>query len=148
MAATREFSAGGVIVRRAGAGFTTVDMAVIQPRGKTKVRALPKGHVDPGETPEQTAVREVREETGLNGKSHGKLGDVKYTYRFDGKSIFKIVSFYLLELESGEIDQLTEAMRIEVDRAFWLPLHRAVTELSYPGERQMAQKALERVSGW
>jgi hypothetical protein len=73
---------------------------------------------------------------------------VKYSYRFDGKSIFKIVSFYLLELESGEIDKLAEAMRIEVAKAFWLPLNRAVKELSYPGERQMAQKALERVSGW
>jgi 8-oxo-dGTP pyrophosphatase MutT (NUDIX family) len=145
MAAQREFSAGGVLIRRAGDGY---EVAVIEPNGKPNVRALPKGHIDAGETPEVTAVREVREETGLSGKSHGKLGDVKYSYRFDGKSIFKIVSFYLLELESGEIDQLNEAMRIEVAKAFWLPLNRAVKELSYPGERQMAQKALERVSGW
>jgi len=136
----RELSAGGVIARKAADGW---EIAVITPRGKPKVRALPKGHIDPGEKPEATALRETREETGLTGRSKGKLGDVKYVYKWEGKSIFKIVSFFLLEWESGEVDQLTPEMRVEVDRASWLPLSRAVTELSYPGERQMAQKALE-----
>jgi 8-oxo-dGTP pyrophosphatase MutT (NUDIX family) len=140
----REFSAGGVLVRPATDG--TFDLAVIQPRGKPKVRALPKGHIDPGEKPEETSLRETREETGLSGRSRGKLGDVKYAYRFQGQSIFKIVSFFLLEHESGEIDQLTEGMRVEVEKAFWLPLSRAVKELSYPGERQMAQRALEMLT--
>jgi 8-oxo-dGTP pyrophosphatase MutT (NUDIX family) len=136
----REISSGGVLVRPRDEGW---EVAVIQPRGKPKVRALPKGHLDPGEAPEATAVRETREETGLSGKSRGKLGDVKYAYKFEGRSIFKIVSFYLLEWEAGEIDQLTEDMRVEVEVAFWLPLERAVKELSYPGERQMAQRALD-----
>jgi 8-oxo-dGTP pyrophosphatase MutT (NUDIX family) len=136
----RELSAGAVIVRRAATGW---EMAAIQPRGKPKVRALPKGHIDPGESPEATALRETREETGLAGRSCGKLGDVKYAYKFQGRSIFKIVSFYLLEWESGEIDQLDPKMRVEVEVAFWLPLERAVKELSYPGERQMARRALE-----
>ena len=128
-------------MRRAGDGW---ELAVITPRGKpAKVKALPKGHIDAGEKPEATAIRETREETGLTGRSLGKLGDVKYAYKFQGQSIFKIVSFFLLERESGEIDQLDEKMRIEVDRAFWIPLDRAVKELAYPGERQMAQKALE-----
>ncbi len=95
---------GSEVDRRASeAELQTVDMAVIQPRGKPNVaRAAPEGphRRRVRQTPEQTAVREVREETGLSGKSHGKLGDVKYSYRFDGRSIFKIVSFYLLELES------------------------------------------------
>lgn len=139
----REFSAGGVLVRPAAQGW---DLAVIQPRGKPKVRALPKGHIDPGEQPELTAVRETLEETGLTGRSKGKLGDVKYAYKFEGQSIFKIVSFFLLEWESGDIDALDPKMRIEVEVAFWLPLQRAVKELSYPGERQMAQRALEMLS--
>jgi 8-oxo-dGTP pyrophosphatase MutT (NUDIX family) len=137
---SRELSAGGVLVKRGEGGW---DAAVIQPRGKPKVRALPKGHIDPGEQPEATALREVREETGLEGRSRGKLGDVKYVYRFEGRSIFKIVTFYLLEWESGEIDALCKDMRVEVEVAFWLPLERAVKELSYPGERKMAEKALE-----
>ena len=140
----REFSAGGVLVRPAADG--TFELAVIQPRGKPKVRALPKGHIDPGEQPEATAIRETREETGLSGRSLGKLGDVKYAYKFEGQSIFKIVSFFLLEHEAGEIDQLDPKMRIEVEVASWLPLQRAVKELSYPGERQMAQKALEKLT--
>ena len=139
----REFSAGGVLVRSGADGW---ELAVIQPRGKPKVRALPKGHIDPGEKPELTAVRETREETGLSGQLKGKLGDVKYAYKFEGKSIFKIVSFFLLEWESGEIDALDPKMRIEVEVAFWLPLQRAVKELSYPGERQMAQRALEMLT--
>jgi 8-oxo-dGTP pyrophosphatase MutT (NUDIX family) len=143
--ASREFSAGGVLVRRAASGF---EVAVITPRGKNSVRALPKGHIDAGEKPDQTAVREVKEETGLTGALKEKLGDVKYTYRFEGHAIFKIVSFYLLEYQSGEIDQLTEGMRVEVAKAFWLPLENAVKDLSYPGERQMAQKAVEAVSRW
>lgn len=122
------------------------EMAAIQPRGKPKVRALPKGHIDAGEAPQATAIRETLEETGLCGRSRGKLGDVKYAYQFEGRSIFKIVSFFLLEWESGEIDHLTDAMRIEVEQAFWLPLQRAVKELSYPGERQMAQRALEMLT--
>lgn len=140
----REFSAGGVLVRPAAEG--SFELAVIQPRGKPKVRALPKGHIDPGEKAELTAIRETREETGLSGRMKGKLGDVKYAYKFEGKSIFKIVSFFLLEWESGEIDALDPKMRIEVEVAFWLPLQRAVKELSYPGERQMAQRALEMLT--
>ncbi len=139
----REFSAGGVLVRKAGDAW---ELAVIQPRGKPKVRALPKGHIDPGEKPEATAIRETREETGLSGRSLGQLGDVKYAYKFEGKSIFKIVSFFLLEHESGEIDALDPQMRIEVEVAAWLPLERAVKELSYPGERDMAKKALEKLT--
>ncbi|MBL8954647.1 MAG: NUDIX domain-containing protein [Myxococcaceae bacterium] len=136
----RELSAGGVCARKTGDAW---EIAVITPRGKPKVKALPKGHIDPGEKPDATALRETREETGLTGRLKAKLGDVKYVYKWEGRSIFKIVSFYLLEWESGEIDVLTPEMRVEVDRASWVPLTRAVKELSYPGERKMAQMALE-----
>ena len=129
---------GGIVVREGRRPL----IAVVRLR-KEKAWVLPKGKLKPGESALAAARREVREETGLSGISHGKLGDVKYSYRFEGKSIFKIVSFYLLEWESGEIDHLAQDMRIEVEVAFWLPLERAVKELSYPGERQMAVKALE-----
>ena len=108
------------------------------------VLALPKGLVDKGEKPEQTAVREVHEETGLRATLIGKLGDIKYTYVRswgDGEKVFKIVSFYLLKYISGEIGEITPAMRQEVSRAEWIPLDEAGRRLSYKGERDMAAKA-------
>lgn len=137
MASTREFSAGGIVIRELGELF---EVAVIRPAGKS-VTALPKGHIDPGENAEQAATREVQEETGLVATLDRKLGDVKYVYRWRGNTIFKEVAFFLFRYQSGEIDVLTEQMRKEVDRAFWLPLDEALARLTYPGEREMAGKA-------
>lgn len=135
----REVSAGGVVVRERDGRF---DVAAIRPRGKT-VWALPKGHVDPGETAELTAAREVREETGLTAKLVGKLGDVRYVYQFRGERIFKVVSFFLFTWEAGTIDELEEKMRVEVDKAAWLPLAESDKLLAYRGEKEMAKKARE-----
>ena len=139
----REFSAGGVLVKVIR-GRPMV--AAIRPRGKREgVWALPKGNLDPGEKPEQTALREVREETGVEGRLVEKLGDVKYTYtRRGGERVFKIVSFYLLRAGRGRIGQIAEPMRIEVEEARWLPLDEAPRLLAYGGERQMAAKARDR----
>lgn len=117
------------------------EVAVIKPNGRSTI-ALPKGHIDPGENAEQAAQREVLEETGLSAVREAKLGDVKYVYRFQGKTIFKVVTFFLFRYGSGEIGQITDAMKIEVDRAWWMPLSEAIGRLSFPGEREMATKAL------
>lgn len=137
MASTREFSSGGIVIRERNG---VVEVAVIRPAGKT-VTALPKGHIDPGENAEQAATREVNEETGLTATLEQKLGDVKYVYRWRGNTIFKEVAFFLFRYQSGEIDVLTEQMRKEVDRAYWIPLDDALTKLTYPGERDMANRA-------
>ena len=88
-------------------------VAAIRPQGKPEgVWALPKGNLDPGEKPEETAVREVFEETGVHGHLVEKLGDVKYTYtRRGGERVFKIVSFYLLQAGRGRIGDIEERMR-------------------------------------
>jgi len=106
--------------------------------------ALPKGLVDPGEKPEQTAVREVVEETGLTAVPLTKLGDIKYVYvrMWGGKErVFKIVSFYLFRYQSGQIDEIAPEMRIEVKRALWIPLEDAARKLAYRGEKDMARRA-------
>ena len=141
----REFSAGGVLVRTIR-GRTMV--AAIRPRGKQRVWALPKGHIDAGESAAETAMREVHEETGVEGRLVEKLGDIRYVYTANwderkGERIFKVVSFFLLRAGRGRIGEIDEAMQIEVAEARWLPLDEAPRLLSYSGERKMAAKALE-----
>jgi 8-oxo-dGTP pyrophosphatase MutT (NUDIX family) len=142
----REFSAGGVLVKMIR-GRPMV--AAIRPQGKpVGTWALPKGNLDPGEEPAATALREVFEETGIEGRLVEKLGDVKYTYtRRGGLRVFKIVSFYLLRAGRGRIGAIDEAMRIEVAEARWLPLDEAPRLLAYGGEREMAVKARDRFAG-
>jgi 8-oxo-dGTP pyrophosphatase MutT (NUDIX family) len=149
----REFSAGGVVLRRSPQGWR---IAVIEPQREAWVAgskgqkvqklllALPKGLVDPGETPEQTAIREVFEETGLIATTITKLTDIKYVYIRswgDGEKVFKIVSFYLLKYKAGKIGDITEDMKIEVKRAHWMSISDAAKQLSYKGERDVVQRA-------
>jgi 8-oxo-dGTP pyrophosphatase MutT (NUDIX family) len=134
-----EFSAGGVVVRGQ-------DVVVIVPTRRAangaKVLALPKGHVDPGETSVQAAAREVREEAGVDAEPRGELGAVRYWYMRKGKRIAKQVDFYLFEYLSGEVEDHDH----EVEEARWMPLAEAAKALSYEGEREMATRALSRIS--
>jgi 8-oxo-dGTP pyrophosphatase MutT (NUDIX family) len=112
---------------------------------RRRVLALPKGLVDAGEKPLDTAVREVYEETGVTADPVTKLGDSKYIYTRtwgDGRRVFKIVSFYLMRYRSGRINDISSAMRIEVARARWVRLEDAPRLLGYGGEKQMARRAL------
>ncbi len=151
----REISAGAVVVRQSAEGWS---VAVIEPQrdapvsGRAKnarqkmLLALPKGLIDGGEKPEQTAIREVREETGLSATLVTKLGDIKYVYVRtwgDKQKVFKIVSFYLLRYHSGSIDAIAPEMRVEVKRAVWVPLEDAARRLAYGGERDMVRRAQE-----
>jgi len=139
----REFSAGGVLVRRLDGRWV---VAAIRPAGKPEgLWALPKGRIDAGESGEATALREVAEETGARGRSLGKLGDVRYWFNWDGERIFKVVSFFLVEYESGELGDLPPEFRHEVADVRWLPLAEAPRLLAYRGERDMASKALARL---
>ena len=124
---------------------TSPKKRAVPPKTKTTL-CLPKGLVDPGEKALEAALREVQEETGITASSITKLADIKYMYVrswSDGERVFKIVSFYLLRYESGEIDNITEDMRGEVVRALWVPLADAPKLLAYKGEKQMARQALE-----
>jgi 8-oxo-dGTP pyrophosphatase MutT (NUDIX family) len=140
----RELSAGGVLVRSVAG---RPHLAAIRPQGRPAgVWALPKGLIDPGEAPAETALREVEEETGVRGRLVEKLGDVKYVYTWEGERVFKVVSFYLLRAGRGRIGEIAEAMRVEVAEARWLPLDEAPHLLAHKGEREMAAIARDKVS--
>jgi 8-oxo-dGTP diphosphatase len=137
MRAVREMSAGGVIYRR-HAG--EIEIALIRVRNRW---GLPKGHVEEAESINDTAVREVREETGLEGRVSKKLGDIRYSYR-DRRSvrepvrIYKRVHFYLLRYLKGDVRDHDH----EVDEARWFPIEEAIRKLKYPTERKMVYRAL------
>ena len=122
-------------------------MAAIRPAGKEPgVWALPKGIIGPGEKPEETALREVAEETGVEARLVGKLGDIRYVYTWSGERVFKVVSFYLLRYSRGRLGDLPPATAHEVAETRWLPLDEAPRLLAYKGEREMAERALDRLA--
>jgi 8-oxo-dGTP pyrophosphatase MutT (NUDIX family) len=131
----KETSYGGVAVRGD-------DVLVIVPIGRRRVFALPKGGRDADETPEQTAAREVREETGINVTVREPLGDVQYWYRRSGRRVFKTVHFYLCDFVSGSTDDHDH----EVEEARWISLEEARTALTYSGERELIDRALSKLS--
>ena len=117
-------------------------MAVIRPHGRS-LWALPKGHVDPGESAEQTATREVWEETGLKATLLAPLGEIRYVYQFRGQRIFKRVHFFLFRYHSGVLGDIQhEGQRVEVDEARWVPLVRVAALLGYKGEKAIAARAV------
>ncbi len=133
----RELSAGGVVVRDASGCLETV---AVSPRAG--VLALPKGHLEPGESLEAAATREVREETGLSAEVGRRLGEVRYWYSLDGERIRKTVVFFVFRYRSGSVEDHDD----EVLSAAWIPLEEAADLLSYKGEREMAAKALALTS--
>ncbi len=138
-ATSTEVSAGGVVLRD---GRVVVIVPTRRAADGRKVLALPKGHVDPGETAAQAAQREVREEAGVDATLVGelveKLGDVRYWYSRGGERVMKNVAFFLFRYRSGSVEDHDH----EVDSAEWVPLEDAPRLLAYRGERDMAEAAL------
>ncbi|MDR3764176.1 MAG: NUDIX domain-containing protein [Acidobacteriota bacterium] len=150
-----ETSAGGVVLRHMRG---TWQVAIIEPniinadtvtrrvkaRPQGTVFALPKGGVDPGETPEQGADREVWEETGIRGQRLFRLTTIRYVYvrSWGGREqVSKSVCFYMFLYGSGRLGQIRPDMRDEVRRAFWFPLDKAHRKLTYRGEREVLRLA-------
>ena len=130
----REVSAGGVVLRGD-------DVLVIVPTRRAAdgnaVLALPKGHVDPGETPAQAAAREVREEGGVDAELVSELGDVRYVYMRDGRRVLKRVTYFAFRYRAGDVADHDD----EVEEARWMPAEQAALDLSYQGDREMVARA-------
>jgi 8-oxo-dGTP pyrophosphatase MutT (NUDIX family) len=133
----REFSAGGLVVRNLRG---RPHVAVV--RVRDQIVALPKGHPEQGESAQDAALREVREETGLEATPVEKLGDIRYWYARDGDRVLKIVSFFLLRYRSGRLEDHDH----EVEEALWIPLEEAPARLAYRGEKEMAETALSQLA--
>jgi 8-oxo-dGTP pyrophosphatase MutT (NUDIX family) len=134
MSTELETSYGGVVVRGA-------ELLVITPAGR-HTTGLPKGGLEAGETPEQAATREVREETGIVASVREPLGDVRYTYRRDGRRVRKTVHYFLFDYVEGSTDDHDH----EVDDARWIAISGALDQLSYPGERALIERLLSKIA--
>jgi ADP-ribose pyrophosphatase YjhB (NUDIX family) len=127
-----EVSAGGLVVRDTDDQVVGVLIAKHDRRGRL-VWSLPKGHVEDGETLEQTAAREVEEETGVAGEVIGALGKVDYWFVFRGRKIHKTVHHFLLRWVGGELSDHD----VEVVEVAWFPLSEIPDRLAYRDERRL-----------
>jgi 8-oxo-dGTP pyrophosphatase MutT (NUDIX family) len=133
-----EFSAGGVVFNAAH------EVVVIVPTRRaadgSRVLALPKGHPDGAESAAEAALREVREETGVEAAIVESLGEVRYWYQRGGRRVAKAVEFFLLRYVAGDLADHDH----EVEDARWIPAEEAAETLTYDGEREMVRRALSR----
>jgi 8-oxo-dGTP pyrophosphatase MutT (NUDIX family) len=140
----REYSAGGVVLRRVKRGLE-VALAERTDRNTTERSVcLPKGLVNPGESPEEAALREVAEETGLRARILEPLPEVRYHYvsPVDGALVAKRVRFFAMAWEGGEPHPADG----EMDRVSWCPLEAAPPRLRYAGERRTVERVLRRAA--
>lgn len=134
----KEVSAGGVLLRGVGTPGVEVALTAHEDLKGKMVWSLPKGLVESAESPEEAAIREVKEETGLEGRIIRKLGDVEYWFYSprDRARVHKIVHFFLMECTGGNI----EKHDWEVREVRWFSLNEAKAVLAYKGEREMLDR--------
>ncbi len=137
-----EISAGGLVIDSTGCnGLLIGRLDQKDLTGNRILWSLPKGHIEEGETPEQTAIREVAEETGINSVITKPLGVIDFWFMAGGKRIHKTVHHFLFNEVGG-----TLAPQIsEVDEVSWFPLGEIVERLAYPDEKKLITKSIELI---
>jgi 8-oxo-dGTP pyrophosphatase MutT (NUDIX family) len=131
-----EHSAGGVVVRTGASGPEVALASRRTSRGEL-AWGLPKGLVEDAEAPDETAVREVREETGLLAEIRTDLGEISYWYVWEGRRVHKRVSFFLMDAVGGD----TANHDHEMEEVRWFALSDALRKASYPSERDVLRRA-------
>ena len=144
----RVFSAGGIVLRlRSGStvrkGKSESEALVTQHSGH-RGWDFPKGHIEAGETAEDTALREVEEETGVRGKILEKVGQTQYFYFEDSQKVFKTVTFFLMEyISEGEA-----TTAFEVSDKVWLPVDEVSNKLTFKDTKKLWEEAKTRIKNY
>lgn len=133
-AAQRQHSAGGLVVHQSR-------ILLIETRRGRRWQ-LPKGRLEPGETAQQAALREIHEETGVRGRLHSYLGAVQYRFSESGRTIDKRVDYYLVEYLGGSPSSHNPD---EVSAAAWFPFAEGIRKLTFDNERELAEEARRRL---
>ncbi len=128
----REFSAGGIV-------FNDQGQVLVTQHSQNHHWSYPKGLIDPGQTTEEAAIREVREEGGVEAEIVEKIGHNKYVYSFEGEKIFKVVTYFLMKYISGD----PKDHDWEVSEAGWYTVEDALNQLTFSQDRELLKKALE-----
>jgi len=144
----REFSAGGLVYRRREGEVAVVLAARRHPESGALVWTIPKGHVEPGESSKAAAVREVREETGLEAEIEQQLGDITYWFaRRDAEGrarrVWKRVRFFLMRSRGGRFRDRDR----EMDAVRWFSLDEAERAAAFASERALVQRARALLAG-
>ncbi len=134
----REVSAGGVVYRRDGQSIEVV-LASRRTRRGDLAWGLAKGGIEEGESLEDAAIREVREETGIEAVVEASLGDTRYFYVWEEIRIRKTVHFFLMRATGGDPAERDD----EMEEIRWFPIERALKRAAYRGEREVLGRALE-----
>lgn len=127
----REFSAGGIV-------FNNKGQVLLTKHSQNKHWSFPKGLIDPGQTPEQAAIREVKEEGGVEAEIVDKVGHNKYVYTLNGEKIFKVVTYFLMRYKSGH----PKDHDWEVSDAGWYEVEDALKQLTFSQDKTLLKKAL------
>ena len=136
-----EVSAGGVVYRRGDDGIE-IALAARRTRRGELAWGLPKGMIEPDETEEQAAVREVLEETGLEAEVEHDLGDIRYFYVWEGVRVRKRVRFFLMRATGGDVSNHDT----EMEDVRWFPLPPRAKRATYRGEREVIERAADLLS--
>ncbi|MGZ8625949.1 MAG: NUDIX hydrolase [Actinomycetota bacterium] len=136
-----EVSAGGVVYRTGDEGIE-ICLAARRTRRGELAWGLPKGAIEPDETPEEAALREVREESGLDARIEHDLGTIRYFYVWEGVRVRKQVRFFLMQATGGDVADHDE----EMEDVRWFPVHRATKRAAYRGEREVLERAVGLLS--
>jgi len=135
-----EVSAGGLVIDATGTmGLLIGRYDLKDLTGKRILWSLPKGHIEEGETPEQAAIREVAEETGITSSITKSLGVIDFWFMAGGKRIHKTVHHFMFTEVGGTL----LAQESEVDEVSWFPLSEIVERLAYPDEKKLIAKSAE-----